>query len=87
MRITDKAAEASLPVPEGLSPALIGKLVSVNIFKKDEDGVDPNILIKHVGVLKSYSLTAKGVDFVLDGPKSSVYYSKLHVVFVPFKGS
>lgn len=87
MRITDKAAEASLPIPEGLDPSLIDQVVFVNIFKKDEDGVDPNILIKHVGVLKSYSLTAKGLDFVLDGTKSSAYYSKFHVVFVPFKGS
>lgn len=87
MRVTDKAAEASLPVPEGLSPSLIGKVVIVNIFKKVDGEIHPDILIKHVGVLKSYSLTAKGLDFVLDGTKSSAYYSKLLVVFSPFEGS
>lgn len=89
MRVTDKAADSGLTVPVGLKPDLIGKLVVIQVFKKEGDTVFPESLKKHVGVLKSYTLTELGVDFILDGVVSykTVFYDKAHVEFILYQGT
>lgn len=88
MRFTDKAASATLSAPTGLTPALIGKVVIVQVFKKEDDKIFPETLVKFVGVLKSYTLTSYGVKFALDGidEKTSAYRND-HVEFILFEGS
>lgn len=67
MRFTNKAAEASLITPKGLSPALIGKVVSVQTMTKKDTYLQPETMIKFVGILKTYTLLTNGVKFTLDG--------------------
>lgn len=84
MRITSKTAEltASLPVPEGLSPAMIGKVVEVKIFHMREGQIHTERLEKHVGVLKQYSLSSSHIRFTLKGVEEfSFLYSKTSLEF------
>lgn len=67
MRFTDKAAAASLSAPKGLSPALIGKVVTVQTMSKKESYLHPESTIHYVGILKTYTLLSNGVKFTLDG--------------------
>lgn len=86
MKFTDKAASASLRPPTGLNPSLIGKIVSVQVFKKEDDRVFPETIVKYVGVLKAYTLTSTAVYFNLDGLATKASSLKNdHVEFILYK--
>lgn len=88
MRFTDKAASASLPNPTGLSPAMIGKVVIVQVFQKEGDQIFPETMTKHVGILKSYILMSNGMKFALDSSiEKTVAHKTDHVEFILFEGS
>lgn len=88
MRFTDKAASSSLNTPGGLSPALIGKVVTVQVFRKKENHILPETLTKFVGVLKAYALDTNGMRFTLDGCKETpVFYTHATVEFILHEGS
>lgn len=88
MRFTDKAAAASLTVPAGLNPSVIGKVVTIQVFTKKNDSILPETLIKFVGVLKAYTLASDGMKFTLDGgSEKGVYYATAAVEVIPFEGS
>lgn len=82
MRWSIAASEAALNTPEGLSPALIGKVVEVKIFPILEGQIHPERIEKHVGVLKQYSLTPSYIRFTFEGSQEfSFLYSKTSLEF------
>lgn len=89
MRFTDKAAAVSLETPAGLSPSLIGKVITVQVFMKSDGRILPEKLVKYVGILKTYVLSPEGMWFTLEGnaEKNIVTYKSQVVEFIVFEGT
>lgn len=79
MRFTDKAAESYLIEPKGFIPSAIGKVVMVQVMQKADSYLQPESLVKFVGVLKTYTLTPTSLKFMLDGgtEKTVVHQSQV----------
>lgn len=85
MRFTDKAAEASLITPKGLSPALIGKVVTVQTMSKKDAYLRPETTVKFVGVLKTYTILSSGIKFTLDGgTEKTIVHQNESVEFIMY---
>lgn len=87
MRFTDKAAESYLITPKGLSPEVIGKVVTVQVMQKKESYLQPESLVKFVGVLKTYTLGPTWMKFTLEGgSEKSVNHTNEAIEVVLYSG-
>lgn len=75
-----------MSIPTGLTPDLIGKVVSVQIFMREEtnsDNIDRESMRKHVGTLEMYYHDQNEIVFKLVGGESEAsryedYYLEIH---------
>jgi hypothetical protein len=74
-------------LPEGVSPKLIGKVVTINVIERTEDNsgsLDLETMEKYVGTLQSYFSDAERFDFMLVGyteavgTNSTLHYVEIH---------
>lgn len=90
MRWSNAASEAALNTPEGLSPALIGKVVTVKMIEKSEsDGhIMYETVTKLVGKLLNYSHDATSVEFLVEGAEHlDISFQRVHIEFIAFDGA
>ena len=79
-----------MALPTGLSPALIGKVVTVQILKRNEAGSDTleaGSLEKYVGTLQSYYHREEAFAFSLVGDVGprAIAYAQHHIEFHPYE--